>query len=103
MWVCRAVAHARAQPVRCTCAARQRHMHALVWCMCLTLFLWAGGHCEVTLLRSARCLARAAPDLHSHTSGWLVGEVVVQRKPRWLPTHTYVVYVHVCVVLHGDT
>ena len=70
-----------------------------VW---LTL-VFVRGLCEVTLLRSARCLARATPDLHSDTSGWPVGEVVVQTKTLRLRTHTYVVFVRGCVVLRCDT
>ena len=47
----RAIAHVRAQPVRCTYAARQRHMYALVWTHVLTKL-----SCDGDAVRS-RCFA----------------------------------------------
>ena len=70
--------------------------------MCLTLFCDV-GHCAVTLLLAARCLAPASADLHSDTSGWPVGEVVDSENRGGCAPHTCMVYVLVRVVLHCDT
>ena len=61
-------------------AARQVHAHALLWCSVADSGFCDRGDCEVTLFCSALCHTRAAPDLHSNTSGWPVGEVVVQQE-----------------------
>ena len=72
----------------CACAARAASfvLRVRYTCtlscgtVCQTLCFCDRGDCEVTLFCSALCLTRAAPDLHSDTSGWPVGEVVVQQE-----------------------
>ena len=91
----------------CACAARavycQSGAHARSRVVHVSDFVLVTGDCVVTLLLTARRLAPAFADLHSDTSGWPIGEVVDSKTLRWLRTHTYMVCVLVCVVLHCDT
>ena len=53
--------HMRVRSLCSVCRARQSHAHALLWCGVADSGFCDRGLCEVTLLRSARCLARATP------------------------------------------